>query len=43
MGRIVARIKFKWWAFILKPLWYLQLAIGCKEIWIPKCTFRIEK
>ncbi len=42
MARIVATIKFKRWAVILKPLWAIQIAIGCDDIWIPKCAFTVE-
>lgn len=42
MAKIVATIKFKKWAWMLKPLWAIQIAMGCDEIWIPKCAFKVE-
>ncbi len=41
--KVVAEVKFKWWAVLLKPLWMIQIKLGCKDIWIPECSFNVTQ
>lgn len=43
MGKVVAEVKFKWWAKVLIPIWCIQKMLGHKKLWLPNCSFDVVK